>query len=126
MFSGVSGGGDVPFPEVEVTAADETCSASAVDDTLAIEEATSSPELEAIVSDVIVNDGWETRASLIVVSGRVTGVLGHVTGHNVKYFISTRFTPQRSIHDETRVAFSSLRASLRASIRSAELTGQLP
>lgn len=74
MFSGVSGGGDVPFPEAEVTAADGTCSSSAVDDTLAIEEAASSPKLEAIVSNVIVKTDGETRASLIVASSRVTAL----------------------------------------------------
>lgn len=48
IFPGVSGGGDFLFSNVEVTAINGTCSAVAVDDALATEEATSSPKLEAI------------------------------------------------------------------------------
>lgn len=71
MFPGVSGGGDI---EVE-----GTCSVAAVDETLAIEEANSGPGLEAIVLRRECERRMaETRASLIVRSGRVTAC--HVTG----------------------------------------------
>lgn len=72
MFSGVSGGGDFLFSEVEITAVNGTCSAAAVDDGLATEEVTSSPKLEAIVLGHGRDCGRqmsETRAPLIVASG---------------------------------------------------------